>query len=182
MNTSGCGWPYSLRRYCTCHCISGRRVVCRSTRRSGTSYACLSPIKELNAHRGKSRWECFCMQCLLGGKPHSQIVQVPFGVFPHRPSSIRGTMVAIPSRACPVRGDVFRGLDVQSLRRYQCPRLLDRQTRTSPFHPSQGHWRNRYLTFLQTTGLEDLQYDFNRALMATRSMDGAARNSAALYV
>ena len=136
MNTSGCGWPYLLRRYCTCHCISGQRVICRSTRRSGTSSACLSPIKELNVHRGEPRWEYFCKQCLLSDKPHSQITQVPFYIFPHRSSSIRGTVVAIQSNTRPIGGHIFWGLNVQSLRCYQCPRVFNRQTKASPFYAS----------------------------------------------
>jgi hypothetical protein len=87
-------------------------------------------------HRGKPRWEYFCKQCLLSDKPRSQIIQVPFYIFPHRSSSLRDTVVAIQSNTRPIGGHIFWGLDVQSLRRYQCPRVLDRQTRASPFYPS----------------------------------------------
>ena len=61
MNTFGCGQPYLLRRCCTCHFISGQRVACRSTRKSGTSSACPGLVKELNMRRREPHWECFCM-------------------------------------------------------------------------------------------------------------------------
>ena len=62
-NTSGCGSDYLFRQYFTFHCISGRKVSGRSTKRTGFAGGTL--IRGLNTHRGELRWECFCKPSLL---------------------------------------------------------------------------------------------------------------------
>jgi hypothetical protein len=65
VHTSLCGWRYLFRYLSTSLCTFGRRVACRSMKRSGTSSSSTgmgrtTSEKGLNTHRGVPRGECSC--------------------------------------------------------------------------------------------------------------------------
>ena len=56
VNTSGCGWHCLLRCSLHPHCITGRRVVCRSLEGGcGPFFTSLRPINGLNTNGGRLR-------------------------------------------------------------------------------------------------------------------------------
>ncbi len=64
------------------------------------------------------------------------VIQLPPRIFHYSPSSLHRTVVVIQRRQRLVGGNVFRCLDVQSLRGNQCLPTPGRQTPASPLDPS----------------------------------------------